>query len=95
MPKQSKVTNRIFDIPKFKSEAEEAEWWFANRDRVGELIAKHGRIVPGRKVEPTKAISLRISEIDLERAKRLAKKQGIGYQTVLKEAIREGLKKTG
>jgi predicted DNA binding CopG/RHH family protein len=30
---------------------------------------------------------------DLERAKRIAAKEGIGYQTVLKRAIRAGLKK--
>jgi predicted DNA binding CopG/RHH family protein len=30
---------------------------------------------------------------DIEAAKRIAAKRGIGYQTVLKQAIREGLKK--
>jgi hypothetical protein len=31
----------------------------------------------------------------LERAKRIAAETGVGYQTVLKQAIREGLKKAG
>ena len=39
----------------------------------------------------TKAVSLRISLADLEAAKRVAKKTGKGYQTVLKEIIHEGL----
>ena len=47
------------------------------------------------KQSATQAISIRIPVADLERAKRIAKKTGAGYQTVLKEAIREGLKKAG
>jgi hypothetical protein len=43
----------------------------------------------------TRAISIRIPIADLERAERIAGETGVGYQTVLKRAIREGLKKTG
>ena len=43
----------------------------------------------------TRAISLRIPIADLERAKRVAEETGVGYQTVVKKAIREGLKKAG
>jgi hypothetical protein len=32
---------------------------------------------------------------DLERAKRIAEETGVGYQTVLKQAIRRGLMKAG
>ena len=44
------------------------------------------------KENATRAISLRIPVVDLERAQRIAEVTGIGYQTVLKRAIREGLK---
>ena len=47
------------------------------------------------KQSATQAISIRIPVADLERAKRIAEKTGAGYQTVLKQAIREGLKKAG
>ena len=47
------------------------------------------------KQSATQAISIRIPVSDLERAKRIAEKTGAGYQTVLKRAIREGLKKAG
>lgn len=47
------------------------------------------------KESATRAISIRIPIADLERAKRIAKETGAGYQTVLKQAIREGLKKAG
>jgi hypothetical protein len=43
----------------------------------------------------SRAISIRIPIADLEHAKRIAERTGVGYQTVLKRAIREGLKKAG
>jgi predicted DNA binding CopG/RHH family protein len=43
----------------------------------------------------TRSISIRVPVADLEHARRIAKKTGVGYQTVLKQAIREGLKRTG
>jgi predicted DNA binding CopG/RHH family protein len=47
------------------------------------------------KATATRAVSLRVPVTDLERAKSIAEKQGVGYQTVLKQAIRAGLKKAG
>jgi hypothetical protein len=47
------------------------------------------------KESATRAISIRVPIADLERAKRIADKTGIGYHAVLKQAIRDGLKKTG
>jgi len=47
------------------------------------------------KESATRAISIRIPITDLERAKRVADETGVGYQTVLKQAIREGLKGAG
>lgn len=46
------------------------------------------------KESATRAISLRVSVTDLERAKRIAVSTGVGYQTVLKQAIRVGLTRT-
>ena len=43
----------------------------------------------------TRAISIRIPIADLEHAERIAGETGVGYQTVLKRAIREGLTKAG
>ena len=83
-------------IPKFKSEAEEAAWWDANEDYIIDRLKKHGRVVrPLNPEQPTKAISIRIPVDDLERAQTIARQKGIGYQTVLKEAIRKGLKQAG
>ena len=43
----------------------------------------------------TQAISLRVPLSDIEAAKRIAARRGIGYQTVLKRAIRDGLERAG
>ena len=53
-----------------------------------ELIA----LAEQARAEMTQAISIRVSNADLDRAKRLAEKTGKGYQTILKEIIHEGLK---
>lgn len=47
------------------------------------------------KQKATRAVSIRIPIADLEHARKIAEKTGVGYQTVLKQAIREGLKKAG
>jgi predicted DNA binding CopG/RHH family protein len=47
------------------------------------------------KEHASRPISIRLPIADLERAKRIAKRTGIGYQTVLKRAIRKGLTKAG
>ena len=53
------------------------------------------RLMQQAKENATRAISIRIPIADLERAKRIAARTGVGYQAVLKDAIRSGLKKTG
>jgi hypothetical protein len=47
------------------------------------------------KANATRPVSIRLSVADIELAKDIASKRGTGYQTVLKEAIRDGLKRTG
>lgn len=106
-------------VSKFKSEAEEADWYatpkgreqtqreFARALRAGTLSRSPGlkvartdpklldRLMEQAKENATRAISLRIPIADLERAKQIAEKSGVGYQAVLKRAIRDGLKKAG
>jgi predicted DNA binding CopG/RHH family protein len=47
------------------------------------------------KQNATRPISIRVPIADIEQAQRIAQKTGIGYQTVLKRAIREGLNRAG
>jgi hypothetical protein len=44
------------------------------------------------KAHATRPVSIRLSIADIELARNIAAKRGTGYQTVLKEAIRAGLK---
>jgi hypothetical protein len=52
-------------------------------------------LVARAKENTTQAISLRVPIADIEAAKKIAARKGVGYQTVLKQAIRDGLKRTG
>ena len=53
---------------------------------LAELLAK-------AKANATKPISIRLPIADIDHAQQIAAREGIGYQTVLKRAIRAGLKK--
>jgi predicted DNA binding CopG/RHH family protein len=86
-PKRAKAI--MVDTPEFRSEAEEAEWWHRHQELIADLLLKHGR----RGAVPTKSISVRLPVTDIERARKLAGKRGIGYQTVIKTLLHEALKK--
>jgi hypothetical protein len=47
------------------------------------------------KAKATRPVSIRLPVADIELAKNIAFKRGTGYQAVLKEAIRKGLKRAG
>jgi hypothetical protein len=47
------------------------------------------------KANATRPVSIRLPVADIELAKTIASKRGTGYQTVLKEAIRQGLRQAG
>jgi uncharacterized protein (DUF4415 family) len=85
-------------IPKFSSEAEEAAWWDAHRSEIEAEIRLRmkqkrpltlGRLL--QEAKPSQPITLRIATKDLETARRLAARKGLGYQTYLKMLLREAL----
>jgi len=90
-------------VPKFSSEAEEAEWWYRNRGRIssdlkeaaeaGELkVLTRERLQERLQASAnSRNITIRMQEGDIERARRLAEKKGIGYQTYMKILLREAL----
>src|ERR1035438_4984079 len=95
------------NVPRFKSDAEEADWYatpegrrqtqreFVRALRAGTLRRSSGlkvaktdpkaleQLMEQAKESATRAISIRIPIADLERAKQIAGKAGVGYQTVL------------
>lgn len=84
-------------IPKFSSEADEAAWWDAHRSEIeGEIrrrMKQKGPLTLGNlpQAKPTQPVTLRIPKEDLETARRLAARKGVGYQTYLKMLLREAL----
>jgi predicted DNA binding CopG/RHH family protein len=87
-------------IPKFATEAEEARWWDRNAKMVEKGLvtalrtgtAQRGtaqRLV--RESRESKNITIRMPVAEIERARTLAEKKGIGYQTYVKMLLREAL----
>jgi predicted DNA binding CopG/RHH family protein len=78
-------------MPRFRSESEEADWWYENREIVDkmfrdawpELFEKRKRAIP---------VTLRLDRGQLDIDRRLAEQTGIRYQTLLKNLISVGLR---
>jgi predicted DNA binding CopG/RHH family protein len=77
------------NTPEFKTEAEEAVWWDQHSDEVTDLLIKLGR----RTLVKTRSITVRLPVQDIERARGIADKRGIGYQTLIKSLLHDALKR--
>jgi hypothetical protein len=91
-------------LPKFADEAHEADWWAS---REGREFVKQKSAEEGKKGTPPRGsrlvgrmskaasvqIALRLPEPDLAKARELAARRGIGYQTLLKILVHEGLRR--
>jgi len=91
-------------MPKFVNEGQEADWWAS---REGREFVKQKAAGTGKKgVAPrgsglvgqlnkvgTIQIALRLPEPDVAKARELAMRKGIGYQTLLKMLVHEGLRR--
>jgi predicted DNA binding CopG/RHH family protein len=86
---KKKTAAVVIDAPRFRSEAEEAEWWDSHQDLVADLLLKHGR----RTAIPSKSVTVRIPVTDIDKARRLAEAKGIGYQTLIKVLLHDALKR--
>ncbi len=89
-------------IPKFASEKEEAAWWASAKGRgfVKEQSGRKREKAPaGSKLVVKLAsansvqIALRLPSPDLAKARELAERKGIGYQTLLNMIVHEGLQR--
>jgi predicted DNA binding CopG/RHH family protein len=85
-------------IPKFASEAEEANWWFENQDELArdfEQAAAEGRLQRRTwpRLGPTPTTTIRLEPGDIEMARTQAEKRGLKYQTYLKMLLHEALLK--
>jgi predicted DNA binding CopG/RHH family protein len=90
-------------MPKFKNEDDEAKWWasakgreFLKRQPSNGAAKPKGSALVATLNRPTSVqIALRLPAPDLEKAREIADRKGIGYQTLLKMIVHEGLRREG
>lgn len=81
--------SKLKKIPKFKSEAEEAEFWATHDSTEYIDYSKAKRVVFPNLKPSTKTISIRLPESLIEHLKLLANKRDIPYQSLLKIFLAE------
>jgi predicted DNA binding CopG/RHH family protein len=92
------------EIPKFKSEAEEATWWDDHREETAKwmqeaVAAGETSTLPDvlsrarKRARATQTISIRIQPDDLSRAQSLAAKKGLDYEAYLGVLVHEALQR--
>jgi len=96
--KNKKITVRsVKDIPRFTSDAEEAEFWATHKmgqemfenvgpDPLATVVIEGSRFRPG-----TEQTNIKLEIETKERLKRVAKAKGMPYQTLLKAFVLERL----
>ena len=96
-------TRRI--VPRFATEAEEADWWYQNREVHGkdllaavssgeaQILTKEKLLarIEASKKKPAPVVALRIPEADLALARKQAEQKGLPYQTYIKSLLHETL----
>ncbi len=92
-------------VPKFKSERQEAKWWDNHPEVVLRLFRQAKASGKLRRLESpgdlrgllaaeapvSKPVTIRFPANDLEKARKLAARKGLPYQTYMKILLREGL----
>ena len=101
-PMNKKSVQMPPQIPKFRSESEEADWWAspAGRAYVKQKSAeaqskgtkaRGSSLVAKLNKKSSVQIAIRLPEADLTQARKIAERKGIGYQPFLKMLVREAL----
>jgi hypothetical protein len=83
--------------PKFASEADEARWYPAHpeyAEALFEQAEREGKLGHGtmaRIFGLTKPVTIRLSQVDIAKAKAQAETKGVGYQTYMKILLHKAL----
>ena len=96
------MNKKSVQMPKFRSESEEADWWASPEGRAyvkqksaeaqsQGTKARGSSLVAMLNKKSSVQIAIRLPETDLAQARKIAERKGIGYQTFLKMFVREGL----
>ena len=98
------MKKKPIDMPRFVDEAQEADWWasrqgheFVKRKSAEPLkkgsAPKGSRLVGQLSRTASVQIALRLPEPDVTKAREIATRKGVGYQTLLKMLVHEGLRR--
>jgi predicted DNA binding CopG/RHH family protein len=100
------MAKKAIEMRKFRTESEEADWWASRAGRSflrqkSAALRKIGQKPMGSSLvaklnqKASVQIAIRLPEIDLQQARKIAGRKGIGYQTLIKMLVREGLQREG
>jgi predicted DNA binding CopG/RHH family protein len=94
-------------IPVFKSESEEAAWWYKNRARLDKDFVEAAKAGKLQRLNPAtlkarlassrsatgkaRVVSIRLPEDDIEMARKQAAEKGLPYQTYIKSLLHQAL----
>jgi len=84
-------------IPKFASEKEDAQWHDRHRRQLEEAFLERLKAGEGLTLKQVLAraklrpVTIRLANRDIETARKLAARKGIGYQTYIKMLLHEAL----
>ena len=91
--KRENMTKELGEIPTFKNEDEEREFW-ANHDSTEYVDWDKAETVMLPKLKPsTKTISLRLPELMLNELRVIANKRDVSYQSLIKIFLKERIDK--
>ena len=100
LPKKQPII--LEKLPKFSCEHAEAAWWasaegraFLKQNPAGKAMekSKSAMLVASLNQKSSVQIALRLPAPDLAKAREIAGRKGIGYQTLLKMLVHEGLQR--
>jgi predicted DNA binding CopG/RHH family protein len=96
------MNKKTHEVPKFKNESEEANWWASRAGRAcvkqksaeaksRGIETKGSNLVRKLNQKSSVQIAIRLAAADLAQARKIAEHKGIGYQTLMKMLVHEGL----
>jgi hypothetical protein len=99
MKERKPATRRLTQVPRFRTEAEEAQWWYRQRSRIAQEMeaaiaaGEDLTVVPAplKRALAAKNVTIRLSMADLDRARRQAERRGLRYQTYVKMLLHQAL----
>jgi predicted DNA binding CopG/RHH family protein len=87
------MSKKSIAIPKFRTEAGEAEWWDSHPEVATEIMNRAIKSGKAKRKAPLKTVTMRLPVPDIQTAQDLAHEKGLPYQTYIKMLLHEALKK--